>query len=323
MKAIVYTRYGPPDVLRVVEHPMPVPRAGEVLLRVRAVEATKSDCEMRSLRFQVSWLDLPMRVALGWFRPRRRVLGGYFSGVVAGLGEEVDGFAVGAEVFGSTRLRLGAYGEYVCLPADYTIVRKPSNIGFHEAATVPLGGLNALHFLRLADVGKGEEVLINGAGGSIGIYGVQIAKAMGARVTAVDHPRKRGLLLDVGADMFLDYTRESFSRKGPVYDVIFSMVARTGFRECMSALKPGGRYILANPKLSDMARGLLAGWRGDKVVRFAFAGEKKEELQTLADMIETGRLRPVVDRVYTMEQAAEAHRRVEAEERLGPTVISL
>jgi NADPH:quinone reductase-like Zn-dependent oxidoreductase len=166
MKAIVYTKYGPPEVLRIEEISKPIPKDNEVLIRVRATEVTKADCEMRSFNFQVKWFSLPLRLILGIFNPRKNILGGYFTGEVEEVGKSVKRFKVGDSLFGSTRLRLGAYGEYLTLPEDYTLIPMPSNLSFAEAAAVPLGGLNALHFMRKANITVGEKVLINGAGGS-------------------------------------------------------------------------------------------------------------------------------------------------------------
>ncbi len=323
MKAIAYTRYGPPDVLQLKEVDKPVPGDGEVLIRVHAVEATKSDVEMRRCRFAVKWFWLPMRIAMGITKPRRQILGGYFAGEVESVGKDVAKFKAGDLVFGSAGLRLGAYGEYVCLPASYTIVAKPSNISFEEAAAIPMGGLNALHFMRKANIQSGEKVLVNGAGGSIGTYAVQIAKAMGAEVMAVDCTLKEEMLRRIGADHFVDCTKEDFAQSGRTYDVIFSMVARTSFAGCIKALAPGGRYLMGNPRLSDMLRSVLTSRFTDKAAIFAFAGEKEEELLALRRMIEESKIKSVVDRVYPMELAAEAHRRVETEQRLGPVVISM
>jgi NADPH:quinone reductase-like Zn-dependent oxidoreductase len=211
----------------------------------------------------------------------------------------------------------------MCLPDNYTIVPKPHNLSFEEAAAVPFGGLNALHFMRRANIRNGEKVLINGAGGSIGIYAVQIAKAMGAEVTTVDSSIKEEALRRMGADHFFDYTRENFAKSGQTYDVIFNMVARSSFCECIKALNPGGRYLMGNPRLSDMLRSVLASRFTDKAALFAFAGEKEEELLALKQMIEEGKIRSCVDKIYPMAQAAEAHRRVETEQRLGPVVISM
>ena len=322
MKAIVFTEYGPPDVLQVKEVEKPVPRDDELLIKVQAAEVTKADCEMRGFNFQVKWFLLPLRIFLGLIKPRKRILGAYFAGQVEAIGKDVSKFRQGEDVFGATRMRLGAHGEYLRLPASYTIAPKPKNISFTEAAAVPLGGLNALHFMRRAGIRNGEKVLINGAGGSIGTFGVQIARAMGGEVTAVDSAIKEDMLRRIGADHFIDYSREDFTESGQTYDVIFSMVARSSFAGCINALNPGGRYIMANPRVSDILRSVLTTGLTDKKAIFAFAGEKEEELLTLKEMIEAGKIKPVIDRVYSYEEAAEAHRRVETEQRLGIVVIS-
>jgi len=323
VKAVVYTKYGSPDVLELKEVEKPIPKDDEVLIKIHAAEVTKADCEMRSFNFPVKWFWLPLRVAMGFIKPKRQILGGYFAGEVESVGKDVSKFKKGDQVFGTTRLRLGAYGEYVCLPASYTLVPKPYNVSFEEAAAVPLGGLNALHFLRKANIRKGEKVLVNGAGGSIGTFGVQIAKAMGAQVTAVDSTIKEEMLHRIGADHFFDYTKEDFTKSGQTYDVIFDMVAKSSYSECVKTLNPKGRYLMANPRMSDMLRSVLTSKFTDKTAIFVFAGEKEEELLALKDMIEEGKIKPIVNKIYPLKQAAQAHRRVEAEQRLGPVVISV
>lgn len=323
MKAITYTQYGSPDVLRLEDVEKPVPLDDEILIKVRAAEATKSDCEMRSFKFPVKWFWLPLRIAFGVRRPKRQILGGYFSGEIESVGKSVTKFIKGDEVFGAAGLRLGAYGEYVSLPVTYTIAPKPSNMTFHEAAAVPLGGLNALHFLRRAKIQAGEKVLVNGAGGSIGSHAVQIAKSMGAEVTAVDSTIKETMLRGIGADHFIDYTKEDFSATSQTYDVIFDMVAGSSYSACIGALNPNGRYLTANPRVSVMIRSVLTTKFTDKTARFAFASETEEELIALKKMIEDQKLGSIVDEVFPMEQVAAAHRRVEAEERLGAVVISI
>jgi NADPH:quinone reductase-like Zn-dependent oxidoreductase len=323
LKAITYSNYGPPDVLRLKEVDKPVPKDDEVLIRVKAVEATKSDCEMRSFKFAVKWFWLPLRIAFGVRKPRRKILGGYFSGVVESFGKDVTGFSTGDQVFGAAGLKLGAYGEYVALPGSYTIVPKPGNMTFADAAAVPLGGLNALHFMRLARIQRRDKVLINGAGGSIGTHAVQIAKSMGAEVTAVDSAIKEDLLRRIGADYFIDYTKESFTASGAKYDVIFDMVAGSSYQANVRALDSDGIYLTANPRLSVMIRSVFTSRFSDKTVKFAFAQETREDLLELKQMIEDEKIESIVDRVYPMEQAADAHNRVETEQRLGAVVIAI
>ena len=323
MKAITYSNYGPPDVLQLRDVEKPVPKDDEVLIRVQAAEATKSDCEMRSFKYSVKWFWLPLRIALGVRKPKRQILGGYFSGEIESIGKDVAHFSAGDQVFGTAQLRLGAYGEYVALPASYTIVAKPSNMSFAEAAAVPLGGLNALHFMGRAKIKAGEKVLINGAGGSIGAYGVQIAKSMGAEVTAVDSGIKEDLLHRIGADHFIDYTKNSFASSGRTYDVIFDMVPDSSYTACIKALNPNGRYFSGNPRISVMLRSVFTTRFTNKTAKFAFARETKKELLLLKEMIEDGKIGSIVDRVFPMEQAADAHRRVETEQRLGAVVIAI
>jgi NADPH:quinone reductase-like Zn-dependent oxidoreductase len=323
MKAIVYFEYGSPDVLQLREVEKPVPADDEVLIKVHAAEATKSDCEMRCSKFAVKWFWLPMRIAMGISKPKKQILGGYFAGEIESVGKDVSKFKIGDQVLGAAQLRLGGYGEYLCLPDNYTIVLKPNNMSFAEAAALPFGGLNALHFMRRANIRSGEKVLVNGAGGSIGIYAVQIAKAMGAEVTVVDSAIKEEMLRRIGADYFFDYSKENFAKSGQKYDVIFNMVANSSFCECVQALNPGGRYLMGNPRLSDMLRSVLTSRFTDKAAYFAFAGEKEEELLALKQMIVDGKIKSCVDKIYPMEQAAEAHRRVETEQRLGIVVISM
>ena len=323
MKAIVHKRYGPPEVLQIEEVEKPVPLDDEVLIKSYATEATKSDCEMRSFNFAVKWFWLPLRIALGIKKPKREILGGYFSGEIESFGKDVTRFSRGEQVFGAAQLRLGSYGEYLCLPASYTIVPKPKNLSFAESAAVPLGGFNALHYMRKANIKSGEKVLVNGAGASIGTFAVQIAKSMGAEVTVVDSGIKEQMLRSIGADHFFDYAREDFTKSGQSYDVIFNMVAQTSYSACIAALKPGGRYLMGNPRLSDMLRSVLTPILTDKTVTFTFARETEEELLALKKLVEEGTIKPIVDKVYPMEQVAEAHRRVEAEQRLGTIVIAM
>jgi NADPH:quinone reductase-like Zn-dependent oxidoreductase len=322
MKAIVYTKYGSPDVLEIRELEKPEPGDDDVLIRVHAVEATKADCEMRSFNFAVKWFWLPLRLVLGVTKPRKQVLGGYFAGEVEAVGKDVSNFKQGDQIFGTAGFQFGAYAEYLCLPANSTIVPKPQNMSFEEAAAVPLGGLNALHFMRKANIQNGDKVLINGAGGSIGTFAVQIAKAMGAEVTAVDSTIKEEMLRRIGVDHFLDYSKEDFTKSAQAYDVIFNMVARSSYSKCVNSLNPKGRYLMGNPRITDMLRSVITSRFTDKTAAFAFAGEKREELLELKKMIETGKIRSIIDQIYSPEQAAEAHRRVETEQRLGIVVIS-
>jgi NADPH:quinone reductase-like Zn-dependent oxidoreductase len=323
MKAVVYSKYGPPEVLRLAQVDKPVPRDNEVLIRVRAAEATKGDCELRSFRFPVKWFWLPLRIVFGITRPRRKILGAYFAGEVVAVGSQVKRFAIGDPVYGASGFRFGCYGEYLALPESASIAAKPQGMSFEEAAAVPLGGLNALHFMRGAAIQEGESVLIHGAGGSIGTHAIQIAKSMGAVVTAVDKASKEAGLRRLGADQFIDYNKQRFEDKLASYDVVFNMVPSASYSACLRTLKPGGRLLSGNPSFSTMLRAPLTTWFTDKKVKFAFAKESTAELEDLRSMIEDGSVQSIVDTVYEMEQASEAHRRVEAEDRVGAIVLSM
>lgn len=323
MKAVVYKKYGGPEVLQVEEIEKPVPKDNQLLIKVRAAEVTKSDCEMRSFKFSVKWFVLPLRLALGITKPRNKVLGAYFAGEVAEIGANVTKFKVGDAIFGSSGFNFGAHGEYFCVPQDCTAVAVPKNASFEQAAAVPLGGLNALHFMRLANIKAGETVLINGAGGSIGMFAVQIAKDIGAVVSGVDGGHKEAMLRDIGVAEFFDYTREDFTKSGQMYDVIFDMVPTSSFSDCVKMLNSKGRYLIGNPRVSAMIRSMITTRTTDKTARFAFAGETIEELETLALMMTEGRMTPVIDKIFSLEEAAEAHHLVETEQRLGAIVLSM
>jgi len=322
LKAVIYRNYGLPEVLQVEEVDRPEHQPDEVLIRVHATEVTKADCELRSFNFPVKWFWLPLRLGMGVRRPRRNILGTYFSGQIEAVGDLVKSYHPGQQVMGCAGLRMGAYGEYVCLPESYTMVSKPNNMSHEEAASVPLGGLNALHFMDKAKIQKGDRVLVNGAGGSIGMFAVQIAKGRGAHVTAVDAPYKESMLSALGIDEFIDYTAQSFHELEQKWDVIFDMVVSSSYPKCLQQLNPGGRYLLGNPRGINILRSFWTSLTTDKTVTVSLAKESYEELQTLVEMIEKDELRTVIDSVISMEQMVEAHHRVEQEERVGAVVLS-
>jgi NADPH:quinone reductase-like Zn-dependent oxidoreductase len=323
MKAVWYERYGPPEVLSVREIEPPVPGENDLLIAIKAAEITKADCELRSFQFPVKWFWLPLRLAMGLRGPRKHVQGGYFSGVVEKIGQNVKSFQPGDEIFGSAGLHQGVHAEFAVLPESCTLARKPPNISFYEAAAIPLGGLNALHFMRKAGIKPGEKVLVNGAGGSIGCYALQIARDMGAVVHAVDAGHKESLAMSLGVEQFFNYERTPIGSIQGQYEVVFDMVASSDLSHFMRLLAPGGRYLTANPTVARMLKSLYVGRSAKKSILFAFAGEKREELQTLADLLAEKRIKPVVDRIYPLEQIVEAHHHVASEERLGPVVLAM
>lgn len=327
MKAIVWTNYGPPEVLEPREVEKPIPKDDELLIRIHASTVTKGDCEMRALDFPFI-LSLPMRLWMGFFKPRAgKIPGTELAGVVEAVGGDVRRFKVGDEVFGSVGMNLGTNAEYICVaeaPDDMggAVAYKPANMSFEEAATIPFGGREALHFIRLGKLRPGQRILINGAGGSIGVFAVQLAKLEGAEVTAVDSGEKLNMLRELGADHVVDYTLEDFTERGEVYDVIFDVVGTVSFSRGNEALKEGGTYLLANP-VSQMISGMWTRWTTSRRVVMQTASGTVEDLDHLRALIEAGELRTVIDRRYPLDQIVEAHRYVETGAKQGNLVITM
>ncbi len=326
MKAIVWTKYGPPEGLELREVAKPAPKADEVLIKVHATTVTAGDCEARRLDFPMG-LGLAIRLYAGLIRPARlTILGQELAGEIETVGSDVKLFKEGDQVFASTGFGFGAYAEYKCMPErpDMGVLAlKPVNMTFEEAAAVPVGGLEALHFLRQGDLQSGRKVLINGAGGSIGTIGVQLAKYYGAEVTAVDSASKLGMLRSIGADYVIDYTQEDFTERGEVYDVIFDVVGKAPFAGSMRSLSRTGVYLLANPRPSLVVRGRWTSMTSDRRVTSGTASHKPADLLFLKELIESGKLRVIIDRRYPLEQTAEAHRYVEGGGKKGNVVITV
>ena len=328
MKAIIWTKYGKPDVLQFGEVEKPTPKDNEVLVKIHAATVTAGDCEMRSLKFPF-YLSFPMRLFIGFSKPTRITIPGMeLAGEVEAVGKDVTRFKVGDHIFGSTGFNFGAYAEYVCLPekqGDMTgpLAIKPANFSFEEAAAIPTGGLESLHFLRQANIQPGQKVLINGAGGSIGTFGIQLAKHYGAEVTAVDSTGKLEMMRAIGADQVVDYTQEDFTRRGETYDVIFDVIGKSPFSRSVRSLKENGYYLIANPRIPKMIRGAWTSGRTTKKVILATADPNVEDLNHLKELAEAGVIKTVIDKRYPLEQTAEAHRYVETGAKKGNVVISV
>ena len=328
MKAILWTKYGPPDVLELSEVDTPAPKDNEVLVKIFATTVTAGDCEMRSLKFPI-YLSLPLRIYFGFSKPRAGTIpGSELAGVVEATGKDVKRFKEGDPVFGSTGLRLGASAEYICIPEktegiEGSLAIKPGNMTYEEAATVPFGGRDALHFIRKGNIQTGQKVLINGAGGSIGVFAVQLARHFGAEVTAVDSTGKLEMLRAIGADEVIDYTREDFTQNGQTYDVIFDVVGKISLSRSARSIKPNGTYLLANPNPSQLVQGLWTRMTGSKTVVMQPASGTFEDLVYLSELIEAGKIKTVIDRRYPLEQISEAHRYVETGQKRGNLVITV
>jgi NADPH:quinone reductase-like Zn-dependent oxidoreductase len=322
MKAILCTAYGSADVLKLVEVEKPKPKANEVLVKVIASTVTYGDCEIRNLTLP-AWTRIPVRMIMGYRRPKRLIPGMEFSGLVEALGANVTTLRVGDAIFGSTGLRMGGNAEFVCLSAKSELAIKPHAVTFEDATTIAVGGINALHFLRKANPQRGNKVLVIGAGGSIGSWAVLLAKYYGAEVTAVDHGDKLHMLIAIGADHVIDYTKEHFSTSGIKYDIIFDAVYTSSFSKCIDSLTKSGWYLMANTSPVRMLRGLWVEWTSKKKVIFALAAETKTDLLFLANLIGTKKIRPVIDRTYPLGQTIEAHRYVENGLKKGSVVINV
>jgi NADPH:quinone reductase-like Zn-dependent oxidoreductase len=325
MKAIVWTKYGSADGLQLKERDKPSPKDNEVLIRIYATTVSTADCELRSSNtFSLFWL--PLRLYIGVLRPTRvTILGQELAGEIEAAGKAVTRFKRGDQVFAWTGFKLGSYAQYTCLPQNGVVAIKPSNLSYAEAATLPIGGLEAVHFLKRDSLQSGQKMLINGAGGSIGTFAIQIAKAFGAEVTGVDSAEKLEVMRATGADQVIDFKQEDFTKSGKCYDVIFDVIGKSPFSGSVRSLKPNGRYLLGNPGLSHRLR---AGWvssSGKKVIPYSTrsANEIAADLIYLKELIESGKVKAVIDRSYPMEQIADAHRYVEAGHKKGSVVIKV
>jgi len=324
MKAAVYHRYGPPEVVQIEDVEKPAPKDNDVLVRIYATTVCTADWRLRKAE------PFFIRLFNGLSRPTKtNILGMELAGIVESVGKAVTRFHIGDQVFGGTGFKFGAHAEYACVPENGLLAAKPVNMTFEEAAAVMFGGFTALDFLRRAKIQAGQKVLVYGASGSVGVFTVQLAKHFGAHVTGVCSTRNLELVKSLGADEVVDYTREDFSRAGRVYDIVYDTVGKSGFRRSLKSLKRGGFFVrvgYSGEPLSipgGILGGLWASLTGAAKVIGGVARGTAEDLSFFKELIEAGKLRTVIDRRYSLEQIAEAHRHAEGGHKRGHVTVVL
>ena len=321
MKAIVYERFGPPEVLEPRELPKPVPGDREVLIKVRATTVTAGDWRCRS-RIVPKGFGFAAGLFLGFSKPRHPILGSELSGEIEAIGKDVTRFKVGDPVFAFSDTSMGSYVEYKCVPEDGALARKPSNLSHEEAAALSFGGTTMLGFFRKAGIREGDRVLVNGASGGVGTAAVQLATHFGARVTGVCSTANLELVKSLGADAVIDYTRDDFARNGETYDLIVDTAGTAPFSRCKGSLREGGRLLEVLGSVPDMLR---APWVSMTTGKRIIAGSPpwgEDALRLLASLAESGRFKPLIDRSYPVERIVEAHRYVDMGHKRGNVVIT-
>lgn len=330
MKAVAYKEYGPPEVLKLEEVARPAPKDDALLVRVHATTVNFGDLLARNFKntplsefYMPLPLWLPVRIALGWSKPKVRILGSEFSGVVESVGKDIKEFKEGDEVFGYTGQRMGAYAEYLCISEDKMVGIKPKNMTHEEAASIPYGAIMANDHLKRVKIQPGRKVLVNGASGGIGSAGVQLAKYFGAEVTGVCGTHGQDYVKALGADHVIDYGKEDFTTNGKAYDVIYDILGKSTFSKCRSSLTDNGTYLNASFKTGKILQMIRTKIAGKKKVVCAFARERHEDMAHIRDLAEAGALRAVIDRTFPLERAVEAHRHIEDGRNRGRVVITI
>src|SRR3989339_111565 len=320
MKAILYTKYGPPEVLQLKEVEKPTPKDNEVLIKIYATTVNQTDYGFRKPEY-----PLIIRLINGLFRPKKNILGSELAGEIVSIGKDVKTFKIGDQVFGLSTSNFGTHAEYVCIPETGSIATKPSNISYEEAAAICDGAYLALSNIKKIDFKKARKILINGASGSIGSAAVQLAKYFGAEITAVCNTKNLELVKSLGANEVIDYTKEDFTKSGQLYDVVFDAVGKSSFFRCKKLLKPGGIYFSTD--LGFLSQNiflvLLTSIIGGKKVLFPIPKVSKEDIVFFKELIEKGKYRAVIDRSYRLEDIVEATKYVETGQKTGNVVITL
>ncbi len=317
MKAVVYKQYGSPEVLQLMDVEKPMPKNNEILLSIKATAVNSGDIRLRKADpFAVRFLS-------GLIKPKINILESVFSGEVESIGKDVTFFKVGDYVFGHTDMRFGAYSEFKCFPENASLALKPANITHIEAATIPFGGTTALHFIKKADIKSGQKVLIVGASGAVGSTAVQLAKSYGAHVTGVCSTANLALVKSLGADEAIDYTKEDFTKNGETYDVIFDAVNTISISRSLKSLNKRGILILSAAGMSEMFQGLWISMTNSRKVWTGVISHKAEDIVFLKELIEAGKLKPIIDRTYPLVQIVDAHAYVEKGHKKGNVAIEI
>lgn len=330
MKAIVYNEYGSPDVLQHQEVEKLVPKNKEVRIKVNATSVNYGDIVARNFKaitphkFNMPWLFWFLaKIYFGFSKPKIKILGSQFTGEIDLVGKDVKLFKPGDPVFGYTGQRMGAYAEYLCMPENGVLATKPANMSYEEAAVIAYGAIMALPLLRKVNIQPGQKVLINGASGGIGSAAVQVAKNYGAEVTGVCSTPRMEFVRSLGVDKVIDYTKEDFTQSGETYDLIFDILGRTSFIACKPALSPNGRLLYASFKMKQLLQMLWTSMSGSKRVICAIAPGSREDLMAVKALIESDKLKSIIDKRFPLGQAAEAHRYVENGHNKGSIVITM
>jgi len=322
MIAVICTKYGPPEVLQLQEVEKPIPKENEVLVKIHATSVHIGDWRLRSFTIPPLF-RLPFRLSVGFRGPRRKILGSELAGEIEAVGKNVKRFKGGDQVFGDAGDVLGTYAQYVCLPEEAILAAKPAKMTFEEAAAGPVSSLAALFYLRRGGIQSGQKVLINGASGALGTAAVQLAKHFEAEVTGVCSTGNLEMVKALGADEVIDYTQEDFTKNGQSYDIIFDAVGKRSFSQCKGSLKRAGVYLLSVPTLAILLQTLWTSMIGDKKAILAVPKSTIEDLNFLKELMEAGKLKPVIDRTYPLEQIVEAHRYVDKGHKKGNVVITV
>ena len=322
MKAAVYTRYGPPDVVAIREVPTPTPKDNEVLIKVLATTVTSGDWRVRSLKVPFGF-GLMSRLFLGISKPRQTILGTELSGEIAAVGKDVSEFKIGDQVFAFTGTAMGCHAEFKCMPEDGAVALKPANLTFDEAAAMSFGGTTALSFFKRGKLQRGESVLVNGASGGVGTAAVQLAKHFGAEVTGVCGTANVALVKSLGATHLIDYTKEDFTQNGVTYDVIVDTAGTAPYARCKRSLKNGGRLLQVLGALPDLLRVPWVSLTSNQTIVAGTASGRGEDLRFLAELARAGVFRPVIDRRFPFAEIVAAHRHVDAGHKKGNVIVTV